>query len=287
MLPLLPLVICQSLIAQTYFYNDRYLEPAVLLEGGLGAGPLHAFTDLGRKKGLPATASLYMPLYLQAEIAQGWSLRLQAGFGRLQGADSTSTAADGFSVQRLQRNLQFRSPLTECSLLNVWEPLSWIKPDVIHVVNPVLLAGFGYFHFDPKAFWQQQWIRLAPLHTEGQGFAEYPLRKPYSLHQFNLQFGAGLRLELHARWMLRTELIYRHLFTDYLDDVSTEYINLALFSRYLPEARALLAQQLADRRIHVSDQQPAAGQKRGNPSRKDSYAALQVSAGYILNRRRR
>jgi len=250
-------------------------------------GLLQSFTDLDVYSGRRLMLKNNSPLasaYLQAGIANGWGLRVQLGYGKLQGADSNSAAG---SLQRLQRNLQFRSPLLECSLLNVWEPFDWLNSETIRTINPVLLAGIGYYHFDPQAYWQNNWYRLAPLHTEGQGFAEYPTRKPYSLHQFNLLFGAGLRLELHARWMLRMEWMYRHLFTDYLDDISTTYIEPALFARYLPEDRALLAQQLADRRIHTQPTEPVAGQKRGNPGQKDSYATLQVSAGYILNRRRR
>ncbi|MEI9957878.1 MAG: hypothetical protein WDM90_16620 [Ferruginibacter sp.] len=72
------------------------------------------------------------------------------------------------------------------------------------------------------------------MHTEGQGFLEYPDKKIYSLHQIAIPVGAGLKYELSQMITLRAEYIYRILNTDYLDDVSTTYVNPVYIQIILP-----------------------------------------------------
>ena len=54
----------------------------------------------------------------------------------------------------------------------------------------------------------------------------------YSLHQIAIPVGVGFKYELSQMITLRAEYVYRILNTDYLDDVSTSYINLTVYSNY-------------------------------------------------------
>jgi len=51
---------------------------------------------------------------------------------------------------------------------------------------------------------------------------------------------------------VRFEIVHRILFTDYLDDVSTDYINPNLFSQYLPARQAAIAKQLYGRKKELN-----------------------------------
>lgn len=55
--------------------------------------------------------------------------------------------------------------------------------------------------------------------------AEYPDSKPYNLTQINIPMGFGIKYDLTERVTIGTELLYRHTFTDHIDDVSTKYID--------------------------------------------------------------
>ena len=61
-------------------------------------------------------------------------------------------------------------------------------------VSPYILAGIGYFHFNPQANLNDNYVDLQPLHTEGQGFAEYPNVKEYKLSQINFPVGIGSKI---------------------------------------------------------------------------------------------
>jgi hypothetical protein len=127
-------------------------------------------------------------------------------------------------------------PLIEIAAIAEWHFLAQLKQntqDFIPLASPYLLAGVGIFHFNPEACINNSWVLLQPLHTEGQGFKEYPNRPPYKLTQFNFPVGIGIRYELSALLNLRLEIIHRILLTDYLDDVSTRYVDPLAFQPIL------------------------------------------------------
>jgi hypothetical protein len=148
--------------------------------------------------------------------------------------------------------------------------------------------GAGYFFFDPQARLHGQWYSLQPLRTEGQGFDEYPDRKPYSLHQLNLATGGGIRYEISALLNARVEMNYRFLFTDYLDDVSRDYIDPALFNNYLPSHLAALSHQLYCRKGELAPGTVTfRGDQRGNPKNNDAFFTIQFKFGLIIGRQRK
>ena len=131
--------------------------------------------------------------------------------------------------------------------------------------RPYIVGGAGFFHFNPKSEYNEpggtkRMVELKPLRLEGQGFAEYPDRKEYSLIQKELLFGGGVKYYLNESMYVGFEVLHRKTFTDYIDDVSTKYINPALFNTYLPAADAAIARQLYYRENLL---QP--GQSRPNP----------------------
>jgi hypothetical protein len=181
--------------------------------------------------------------------------------------------------------------ILELSLLAEFHPLAWYaynngleQPRC----SPYVLGGIGLFTFDPKAKLNNNWLSLNDLHTEGQGFIQYRERRPYKLTQCNMPLGLGVKYEVSALLNARLEIVHRLLFTDYLDDVSSSYINPEAFYTNLPPTQAALAAQLADRRRPANHSTGnRGGERRGNPGKKDAYFSAQVKLGLLLNRVRK
>jgi hypothetical protein len=146
--------------------------------------------------------------------------------------------------------------------------------------TPYVFAGIGLYHFNPytkdsvKRF-------LKPLSTEGQGFVSGISN--YKLTGFSIPVGVGVNYALNEDMRLGIEFGYRKIFTDYLDDVSTNYVDQAA----LLSARGQTAVDLAWRGDEVNGAPyPAAGTTRGNPEHKDGYYyfALTYTIRYFFDK---
>jgi hypothetical protein len=227
-------------------------------------------------------------------------LRIEYTTGMVGAADSSQKNYAASSDGRYERNLSFRSPISEVALIAEFHPLyifkNWANSDdpPPHF-SPYLLAGVGHFHFNPQALYEGQWVDLQPLHTEGEGFKEYPNVKEYSLNQFNIPWGFGFRYELTSIINLRLEVIDRVLFTDYLDDVSTRYIDPSVFKEYLSgtqlqEALALYMRPRPSTTEPWVNPRPGnlskgiIGSIRGDPNNNDNYFSVNLKVGIILGR---
>jgi hypothetical protein len=150
------------------------------------------------------------------ELTPRINLRAGLSLGKIEGGDEWS----GTTFLKQNRNLSFANSLSELSLVAEFtvfnlDKIRW---------SPYIFGGVALFHFNPYVKDSGQKVYLKPLATEGQGFAEYPNRKTYSLTQASLPFGGGLKYVLNDNAVLRFETGIRKTSTDYLDDVSTTYI---------------------------------------------------------------
>ncbi len=164
-------------------------------------------------------------------------LRLEATIGNVEAYDSILVKVKDNSQERYYRNLSFRSSIEEIALVAEFHPFyifgDYDEDHYPPSVSPYVVAGIGYFHFNPQAKLNGQYVDLQPLHTEGEGFAEYPKVKNYKLSQFNFPLGIGARYDVSPIINLRAEIVTRFLQTDYLDDVSGRYIDPSVFANYL------------------------------------------------------
>ncbi|HWB26399.1 MAG TPA: DUF6089 family protein [Chitinophagaceae bacterium] len=166
----------------------------------------------------------------------------------------------------LQRNLNFKSIILEGSFSLEYD---FFKLRVDKKWTPYVFAGVGYFFFNPYTHdTAGNKFYLQPYGTEGQGLAQYPDRKFYSLYQFNIPAGFGLKYALNDKVSIGFEVGFRKLFTDYLDDVSTTYPN----ADALNAARGPIAVELSFRGGEVNPNAAyREGNPRGNPGSKDEY----------------
>lgn len=221
-----------------------------------------------------------------------FGLRLAADVTYLEGDDATIKTSGINELWRKQRNLDFKTTILEGYVAIEFFPTMLFNQNSEYEprLRPYVLAGAGVFHFNPKgsltdAAGNKSWYYLQPLRLEGQGMPEYPYSKPYKLTQINIPFGGGLKYYISDRINLSAEFLYRKTFTDYIDDVSTKYIDPANYTKYLTPSEASLAYKLSDKAIGIiypgMTRYPA-GTQRGDTKDGDTYFSVVMKIGVRL-----
>ena len=208
---------------------------AQITEVGIGIGYSTYFGDLNApalgtniEQSHPAFQIFYN-YYLNRHL----NTRISLGYGVVSGDDSKSQLE-----WQKQRNLSFQSSIVEFSGLAEYNIFG-----MEDIINPFVYFGFNGFHFDPKTYYEGEWVRLQPLGTEGQGLNSYPDRKKYSLIRMSIVTGAGIKIKVNNAFLVSLEIGLRRTNTDYLDDVSKTYVNYYELLRVNGE----LAAKLSDR----------------------------------------
>lgn len=199
------------LLLLAFLGNAQNLELGVWGGGSFYAGD---FTDseFGVYAGLLEPAG---GIFLRANPSKVISLELGLNLGKVRGED-------GETNDRTDRMLNFRSNITELALKADLNLVRMGNPKGTQVV-PYLMGGASVFRFNPETNFDGNWIELQPLGTEAQGVAGY--EDPYSLTNYALLIGGGMKFIFRERFTIGLELGGRKTFTDYLDDVSGTQIN--------------------------------------------------------------
>lgn len=171
------------------------------------------------------------------------------------------------------RNLHFRNDIFEFSTQIEINFLTYEIGDRRRPSSPYLFLGLALFRHNPEAEFDDRWIDLQPLGTEGQGIDGFEER--YSLTQISIPFGVGFKFNIAGNFAGSLEWGMRRTFTDYLDDVSTSYVDEGI----LIEENGPLSAELADRSIVATGPDGTnTGMQRGETNREDWY----VFTGLIL-----
>ncbi len=283
--------------AQFYYYNNNYVENDITFELGGSVGIMNCLTDVGGKKGVGKkfikdlnmkNSQLAAGGFISALYKSVIGLRLEGTFGKVKAYDSVLQGDASDAKFRYYRNLNFQSKVTEFSAMLEFHPLFLKSYDVtednVPKLSPYLLGGVSMYNFKPMGSINGRLVDLHSLHTEGQGFAEYANRKNYSLSQINVPLGAGIKYELGPLFNARLEVVHRILFTDYLDDVSTSYIDPATYATNLSASQATLAQAWYNRSIPPAPLKYDAGAKRGESKNNDAYFSFSLKLSFVLGR---
>jgi hypothetical protein len=113
--------------------------------------------------------------------------------------------------------------------------------------------------------------------------AEYPDRKEYGLTQLEIPMGFGFKYYFKENVYIGLEVLHRKTFTDYIDDVSTKYIDPIYFQKYLDAANVPIATQLYNREPFRNISRPTTGRQRGDPKEMDSYFSTIIRMGWRVN----
>ena len=149
--------------------------------------------------------------------------------------------------------------------------------------TPYLYAGVAGFYFNPKAQFKGQWVELQPLGTEGQGLPTeaYTQRKKYNRYQVAIPFGFGFKFSFSKHISVALELGARKTFTDYIDDVSLDYVSSELLEKH----NGNLAAELSNRTYTLEgDQVDLSGSNRGSLKGADWYFVSGFSLSYTITK---
>ncbi len=204
-------------------------------------------------------------------------ISLKAHFykGTIGGGDEYSDNESG----RLDRNLSFESNIYEFGLQGEISLFKYNVFDKKRNITPYAFAGVAGFRFNPRGIYKGKWYELQPLGTEGQGLPGY--EKKYSLTQISIPLGGGIKFAFNRLASVGIEAGLRKTFTDYLDDVSGTYPDMAL----LFDARGEEAVALSYREFDINKAltKNPVGQKRGNPDAMDWYFFGGITISVNLN----
>ena len=185
--------------------------------------------------------------------------------GSVVGADSLAIK---YSLRN--RNLSFKTSVDEASI-NIGFRLLGDRKGKLKAF-PYLFAGIAGYHFKPKAELGGSWVDLQSTGTEGQYINEGNYPRPYELYQISVPAGIGVEIKLSKEFALRLEAARHFLFTDYFDDVSSNYPDSASLSA-TPNGEIAVA--LSSRSIDGGFLQN--GTARGNVKTNDSFTHIGVA----------
>ena len=200
-----------------------------------------------------------------------WSAKLNFMYGTVRAKDASSSN----SYQR-DRNLDFRSPITELSMQVEFNLFRYSAGAdfgyATRKLSPYLFTGFGSFSFNPITdddLGNEVELRL--LMTENVAYKKHALSVPY---------GAGIKYNIGGNFTLVGEIGFRTTFTDYLDDISGRYIdfNRAPGDPSYVEPASSLTSILADRSA-IKNQ---GGSQRGDFRPRDTYIFSGLSLTYTF-----
>jgi len=206
-------------------------------------------------------------------LAGGLGLTMHTGGSFSIGLNFLATRLygdDAYSKQdfQVQRNLCVRTDILEGDLLIEYRPFSRSAG----FNRFYIYSGVGLMYYQPKAEYDDDWYKLRTLGTEGQYLDNGP--GPYRELQIVVPYGLGYKFRLAKSTSLILDLGFRKTFTDYLDDVSTVYVN----PLDLDQSTSAEASILADRSTAGMD----IGSMRGNSDKDDSFHVLSLKFEYIF-----
>lgn len=247
---------------------------AQLSEIGVQGGAIYYVGDLN--KAHFKSNHLALGLLYRYNINKRFAFRVNFLFGNVDGNDAWSN-----DLNLQNRNLSFRSNITELGGMFEINYYSYQPSDKTDRFTTYLLFGFSYFRMNPEAQLEDVWYELNALKTEGQSLEAGA--KKYNLNAFAIPVGLGIKFNLGKRMAIGLEYSLRFTFTDYLDDVSTAYYPADLLLIEVGDVSAELSDRRIDKTIPTSDfEGNPTGLQRGDSSHNDWYGVANIMVSFRI-----
>ncbi|HEX2536180.1 MAG TPA: DUF6089 family protein [Chitinophagaceae bacterium] len=255
--------------------QDGYVQEG---EFGIGIGAAHYFGDLNTRAKLnrPKPAA---SLFFRKNFGNYIALRIGASFAQIGYSDVYNVHNEFMR----RRNLSFNSNIWELGLQGDFNFYRFMPGEENFRFTPYMTLGVSIFNYDPYAYLGDQKYFLRPLGTEGQLDTAYPGRRPYSSMALAIPFGVGVKYALNPRVNIGFEITHRFTNTDYLDDVSTTYVDETSFPPN-PDGSPNPAWLLSDRSYETGDGVRIGGKglQRGISSNKDQFITAMFTISFNL-----
>lgn len=244
-----------------------FAQNSIVQEGefGIGIGAAHYFGDLNTR------AKLNRPkpsagIFFRKNFGNYIAMRISGNYAQLGYSDVYNTHNEFMH----RRNLSFNTNVWELGLQGDFNFYRFLPGDPEFRFTPYVTFGISAFNYDPYAYLNGDKYFLRQLGTEGQAIDSLH-RKPYSSMAIAFPFGVGIKYSINERINVGFEVVYRFANTDYLDDVSTTYVDPALFPLN-PDGSYSSAYLLSDRSYETGERIGIKGRQRGNSQNKDAFA---------------
>jgi Domain of unknown function (DUF6089) len=256
-----------TLLFGSFLFTTHNIKAQYIEIGGMAGGTSY-YGDIQKSK--PELGS-FGPT---ASVMARWNRSARYAF-RATATYGSFNATDYRNLGYLRnRNLEVQTTLYE---LAVCAEYNLIPYDVMdgQTHSPYLFLGVGGLYFNPQARYQDKFVDLRPLGTEGQFILG---TKTYSPFQVVVPMGLGMKLAMWQRLTIGFEFGVRQTFTDYLDDISTTYPNLDALWKVNP-----IAAEMSYRTPTIAGQRVAVeGVKRGDSYKSDRYYSFGATMTYSL-----
>jgi hypothetical protein len=259
--------------------NNTTAQDAIVQEGefGIGIGAGHYFGDLNTRGHFnrPKPAAT---IFFRKNFGNYIAGRIGASFAQLGYSDVYNT----HNEYMYRRNLSFNSNVWELALQGDFNFFRFMPGEPQYNFTPYVTLGVGIFSYDPYAYLNGEKYFLRQEGTEGQGSSLYPERKPYSTMAISFPIGAGIKYAINDRINIAFEILHRISSTDYLDDVSTTYVNPLAFWDPTSQLPAPPAYYLHDRSYETGEPIGIPGRQRGNSKQKDQFVTAMLHLTFNL-----
>ncbi len=251
------ILFAETLSAQSFF-NNRHNRRFMAIAGG---GTSTYFGDL-KGDNIFFDPTPNFSTGLEFGLNSQVTIRSEFLWYRLTGSDAVSQLP-----ATVTRNLSFVANNTEVSTVVIYNLIrGGTRYYQRQIVTPYVFTGTGFTIHRPKAEYNGKTYGLRKYQTEGVKYSPVALVIP---------MGGGLKFMVSPSMNIIAEIGYRKTFTDYLDDVSSRYIDPSNFTD--PIALAL-----QDRAPEIGEEPRNPGGVRGNPDRNDAYAVYSIKMEYFI-----
>jgi hypothetical protein len=238
-------------------------------EVGLTAGQTYYLGDLNPYQQFKQ-ANLAAGLIYRYNFNTRLNFRANYLYGKVAAADSSSPYP-----LLVNRNLSFESRLHEVAAGVELHFTPFKFGSSRYPATAYFIAQMGVFYMNPTTMYNGEQIALQTMATEGQG-TSIGTRKPYSLYQVCIPLGMGLKCSLGKMATLNVDMAIRKTFTDYLDDVGSDfYVDPEVLEDEVSETAAALSNRSIDGNSYG---------KRGTSSTKDWYVYTGATITFRLGK---
>lgn len=244
-------------VGATYFLGDL---------GGLNReGTQKSFVDLDF-----SSTRFGAGLGYRFRFHERFATSTQFYYGLYSGKDANTE-----EIIRRSRNLSFRSPIIELGQrieFNIYGNdrggarynIRKFRGKRYRADAIYLFSGITGFYFNPQTKINGTWTDLRDLRTEGQGLPGGA--EEYGKFNLAIPLGVGLKIGIGEFWRLGIEVVYNITFTDYIDDVSTNYYDPEILAKEVGKEAVYAANPAIENHTWFTE-----GQQRGNPNDNDAY----------------
>jgi hypothetical protein len=236
---------------------------AQTFEIGAAAGGAGYLGDLNQNNPLKISG-ISAGAFVKMNLDRNWVLGAHYYYGQIRGNDANSS-----NEYFKKRNLNFLTPLNEVTIQVDFNFLDYFSGGGFKTFTPYIYAGLGGVIFNPKATYGDETYALRFYATEGQ-------TKAYKNFTVSIPYGAGFKMRLKDAWGLTTNVGYRSVNTDYLDDVSKNYPGPGAWDGRKNEQESYLLSDPTDPKIGV------AGTQRGDFRKRDTYMFVGIGISYTF-----